>query len=340
MNNFGKCDVFIVTNSYEGGGAEKAMNLLADALRSEKYSVLSIFVNGLPSKFYVPDKQICLERKYPGNFFDTFRTILKYIKLVKSVNPSIILVNCSLPEFISLFLPLRFKLIIVEHHPKPWGRRIILGSLTRFVLSLKNTIWIKVSDHFEVWGLSKRNVQVIENMVDPPSVHDSGESVLRLVFIGRLENQKGAKLFLELAQSLKFPALIVGEGSLKNELRNYSDLNHMNVEYVNFQSNPWSLLSKGDLLVVPSTSEGDGLVVVEAILAKIPLIVSDICDFRRFELSAMNYAKSLEDFRDRIQSSVNSLQKFVPPDSSVLNLQRKRSTHRLNDLWIKLMVPK
>jgi glycosyltransferase involved in cell wall biosynthesis len=192
----------------------------------------------------------------------------------------------------------------------------------------------------EVWGLSKRNVQVIENMVDPPSFHNSGDSVLRLVFIGRLENEKGPKLFLELAQILKIPALIIGEGTLKNELRNYSNLHHIDVKYMNFQSNPWASFSRGDLLVVPSTWEGDGLIVVEAILAKIPLIVNDIYAFRRFELNAISYANSLESFRDRIQSCVDDLQKFVPPESSFLNLQTKRSPSRLLNLWIQLMDPK
>jgi glycosyltransferase involved in cell wall biosynthesis len=340
MKNAKDSSILIVTNSFQGGGAEKAMNLLANGLRLKGYSVDSLFINDFPGNGYPIENQIYIKRRYPSRFLDTIKSIYAFIKEVKFVNPSWIIINCSLPEFFSLFLPLKFKLIIVEHHPNPWGNRIALGRIVRFFLFCKKAIWVKVSDHFDVWGAVKLNARVIENLVNVPSAPNAGDRIERLIFIGRLENQKRPKLVLELANSLKLRALIIGHGSLKNDLINYADGVDLEVEFLDFQTNPWSHFSNGDLLVFPSSSEGDGLVAVEAILGKLPIILSDIRDFRKFELSEENYANDFESFKTMISHNMENLQRFIPQDSSISKLSAKRDESRLLNLWVQVIESK
>lgn len=64
--------------------------------------------------------------------------------------------------------------------------------------------------------------------------------------------------------------------------------------------NPWLAVQEGDLLVVPSKYEGDGLVVVEALHQKIPILIADIPEFRRFALPNSNYCKDVDHFVKQI----------------------------------------
>ena len=101
-----------------------------------------------------------------------------------------------------------------------------------------------------------------------------------IAFVGRLTNQKSPGTVIELARELTsrghdFHYFIIGEGHLRSELE--GRVHHSNlrsrITFTGFLSRPRLLkqLNQMDLLVAPSVSEPFGLVILEAVLKKIPV---------------------------------------------------------------------
>lgn len=107
-----------------------------------------------------------------------------------------------------------------------------------------------------------------------------------LLFVGRLERQKGADVLLDalarlaerqpLATSLR--VLIVGEGPQRRELEGRAAASQVAdvVRFVGRQADVYSWLAAADGLVLPSRWEGMANVVLEAFAARRPVIVTDV----------------------------------------------------------------
>jgi hypothetical protein len=100
---------------------------------------------------------------------------------------------------------------------------------------------------------------------------------------------------------------------------------------------PWKLFEEGDLLIVPSKFEGDGLVVAEAILGRFPLLLSDIEEFRKFQLSNFSYCDSTETFKKTIAEFSESIGGLVPPPNSVDLLKSERGLSAISNSWVRLI---
>lgn len=101
--------------------------------------------------------------------------------------------------------------------------------------------------------------------------------------VGRLETIKGHIYALEALKILKEKyklspiTFLVGDGSLRNDLEKYKIENNLNsVEFLGNVDNIPKLLSQIDILIVPSVSEGFGLVVLEGMVSRKVVIASDI----------------------------------------------------------------
>ena len=87
------------------------------------------------------------------------------------------------------------------------------------------------------------------------------------------------------------------------------------------------------MLIVPSAWEGDGLVVIEAIQREIPILISDISDFRRFHLPNKNYCQNVEEFVTRIYEFENSLGLLVVDMDKKGEILAPRSPRVVGDTW-------
>lgn len=107
----------------------------------------------------------------------------------------------------------------------------------------------------------------------------------QLLFVGRLEKQKSVETLLkavsyirEKTPKLDFEVIIVGDGSLKEQLiRLTKDLNIEDIiTFTGKQQNVNSYYKKSNIFVLPSIWEGFGIVILEAFSAKLAVIASDI----------------------------------------------------------------
>jgi glycosyltransferase involved in cell wall biosynthesis len=89
---------------------------------------------------------------------------------------------------------------------------------------------------------------------------------------------------------------------------------------------------------VPSEYEGDGLVVVEAILAGAPILLRDNEDLRRFELPDSHYFRSQKELEEKIRYiRSHGLSKFYASSEIKEKLVQSRSAKEIKVKWINFL---
>jgi glycosyltransferase involved in cell wall biosynthesis len=339
-----RIDYFFVTNSLSGGGAERAINIAVNEIAKKNISVGLLVINSGPQDLYAPKVPTFeVNRAWQGGPISLLFAFIKTYYLVIRVQPKVLILNCDLPEFLGAFLIGPWKIVAVEHVPKPWADRLALGKIIRKVLRLRNTSWIVVSDHLSPWlntDLRKTHIPnaIAERDEVASKIISSGDEIKRLVFIGRLtRSQKQPQWMLDISEISNFPVVFFGDGLFRNELRASSDARNLDVSFKGFVSNPWNEISTGDLLIVPSAWEGDGLVVVEALSRGVPLILNSVNDLLRFELPAKHYCENPEDFAFRISEYRNSLKTLVADPEIARKIISARNPEAVADKWIEFL---
>jgi len=326
--------IMIVTNSVSGGGAERAMNLLANELHNKNIPVLLVALNESGSDFVeIKSPLLNLGREKSDGLIRFVYTYFRYLASVHAKKPSLIVTNCDLPEFFTCLLPINVKILVVEHCNPSWSTRKFLGHIVRRILRLRSATFVAVSSHFSIWPFESSPSSILPNMLIPLnriSTIDIGTKIERLVFVGRLAKiQKRPHVLLDIAKKLRVPLLFIGEGEERGYLEKRSKSESIDATFLDFQIDPWGKIRQGDLLVVPSAFEGDGLVVLEAIQRDVPLLLADIPDFRRFGLPSYNYCDSVDDYCDRITQFSSNLRNLVVSNSIKMELVSERSAEKV-----------
>ncbi len=176
----------------------------------------------------------------------------------------------------------------------PWSARIAVG-IDRLTLPLTSGI-ITVSEYLakEVAERGGRNLETIYNGQAPIVFADPSTSrfqfrsqwgipadALVLGTIGRLHPTKGHTALIKAAALLRlqFPTLhllLIGDGPLRSHLE--LELKQSAIPYTltGFLPQAYEALPAMDLFVLPSVSEGMGLVLLEAMQAGVPIVASAV----------------------------------------------------------------
>jgi glycosyltransferase involved in cell wall biosynthesis len=329
--------VMIVTNSLSGGGAERSMNLLANELTKRGWPVSLVPINsGKPDQVVPVCSVFPLNRIWNGSFLNTVVAFWNFNKIVNSWKPDIIVLNCDLPELFGALLFGTHKLVAVEHSSRPWGRRKLLGRIVRRILKLRKTHWAAVSTHLNIWPSGDKPNAVLQNSILLPRESDSrfADSVIkRLIFIGRLSREKGPDLALEIAKLTKLKLVIIGDGLMRQELEKRAQQDSTQAFFLGWLEAPWVEIQPGDLLIVTSSFEGDGLIVIEGLAHGIPMLLSDISDLRRFNFPERNYGKDLNDFVALCENFRHKLHDLRVPEEISTGILEARSIETISTEW-------
>jgi len=325
-----------VTNSLSGGGAERATNILVNALSDLGNHVSLVAINDGPRDLIEPSCQTFeLKRKWQGGLVSVLGAYFRLQRVIWKWKPDYLVLNCDIPEFLGSLSLGKHKLITVEHATYPWINRLRLGKMTRKILTARKTKWVAVSQHLEIWGVeSLPDISISNAIVMPKSKRSQPSgSIKRLNYVGRLSEEKQPLWALEIASLTDLPIRIFGEGLLKAHLQNFGITHNIDVGFEGFVSNPWDYFDENDFLIIPSSFEGDGLVLVEALGNRIPFIANDIPDLRRFGLEDKNYALNVEEFSNSIVTNISAIQYFLPKENNVFAILKEREPAIVGQRW-------
>lgn len=113
---------------------------------------------------------------------------------------------------------------------------------------------------------------------------DIGEQDTAIFFVGRLSEEKNPDVFVEAAKdlleksgqdNLKF--FVIGDGPMRSAIEvAIKKLNSTNIKYLGYQSEVARYLSAADIFVLPSSTEGFPLSILEAMAMQVVVIASDV----------------------------------------------------------------
>jgi glycosyltransferase involved in cell wall biosynthesis len=333
-----------VTNSLTGGGAERSTNLIVNELGLRKINVVLVPINSSSEDFVTVNSPImCINRRWGSGLLLTCLSILKFQKYLKNLKPEVLILNCELPELFGALYLNKVKIIVVEHSRIAWQKRSTLGKIIRKILVFRGAQWISVSPIIYS-PLIDKNIysKIIENPVIKLPNNYLNKNLInrldRIVFIGRLSEEKNPKLIIDVGHDLHINTELIGTGPLLNELIVYAQKLNANVKFSGYKKNPWQEVKNGDLILIPSIAEGDCLVLLEALKIGVPILLNDNLDFRRFNLNDIHYCKSFEDYMDKIKIFQSDLSRLIVPPSKSKEILLTRELSGIINEWEKLLV--
>jgi len=330
----------IVTNSPGGGGAERTMNSLAILLHHNLVDVSIFPINEGAIDAVVPICEVIAPvRHWKDGLLPTLFSFVAFRVKIAKANPQLVIANCELPELYSVFLPLRIKLVFVEHTSSPWRNRLLIGFLVRLLARIRRTDWVLVSDHLESKKVFRKPILVIPNLisVNEHRLAEGNSPSPRLVFVGRLSDEKDPQLFLEITKLCGHSATIIGSGVLAHELEAQSEKESLSIRFTGQLNNPWGEIHRNDIVVITSQFEGDGLVLLEAISRDLPILVRDIPDLRRFGLPDLNYFQTAADATQKLLGLNENSDSLRVPSDTIARILSTRNENTILGHWVDLI---
>lgn len=231
--------------------------------------------------------------KYKRSITNIFSAIKQIHEVIEKVNPDIIHVHST---WAGLFvrLPYLFRKrkakIIYQSHGWAFlmdtsNYKKYIYALVERILSIPTDKIINISNYEQnqaiKYGLDKNKMIMIYNGVEDKINRSNlklnwNKNKINLLFVGRLDRQKGLDLFLDVYDKMKLENMhlyVIGTSVLDNNLPN----NTKYVTYLGWVDNKDidAYYQACDAVIMPSRWEGFGLVAIEAMRNSKPVIVSN-----------------------------------------------------------------
>jgi glycosyltransferase involved in cell wall biosynthesis len=265
-----------------GGTETMLVDIANEQTKTENISIIIInnVVNETIAKNFEKKINVFRINREPGSRYPG--KIIKLNVLLNKLKPDII--HCHNHTIINIiFLPLKAKKYLTVHGiGYPINNFKKYDTLFAISESVKNDILSKGDFRVQVVHNGIKT-ELITNRKPTQSKH-----VFKIVQIGRLDHEKkgqdvllGALTWIKQNRpDIHFTIDFIGEGTSLNFLEKIIIENNLQ-QHVTFLGNRqrsyvYENLCKYDLLVQPSIYEGFGLTVVEAMAAKVPVLVSNI----------------------------------------------------------------
>jgi glycosyltransferase involved in cell wall biosynthesis len=196
--------VAFVTNSLSGGGAEYSASLLHHQLQSNGLKSYWIGINSEnPAGVKVSQTVLSLDRDKSKGPIHTLGIFIRYALLMRKLRITTIVTNCELPELLTSLLPMKIRIIVVEHANPTWYKRDLLGFLVRKILIARKAKFVVVGNHLKPRFSRDNNYVHIPNPMPDITLKFSKLAIgkaRRLLYVGRLSPDfKCPQLILELA---------------------------------------------------------------------------------------------------------------------------------------------
>ena len=288
-----KNKLFILLPSKSSSGPIKGAYAMANGL-VKKYDISIYYLKegkGVNSFLDPKIKEIQLSAKS----FGLFGKILKYRKIIKIQKPFISFSICFSADFSNFFCGDLTRSISSIRGNLPLNYYYDYGLLGYLLAIFHLNILRKFDLVFSMSGSMKSQIKklsgiettVISNFIDEKPLEKYRkkkkviENQFNIAFLGSLTKRKQPLLLLDIYKHInnkKMYLNYLGEGPLKNRLlRKIKKYNLVdNVFVYGFMKNPYEIISKCDLLILPSLSEGISRAMLEALFLGLSCIVFDV----------------------------------------------------------------
>jgi glycosyltransferase involved in cell wall biosynthesis len=280
-------------SEYTKGGTETHLNevLKYQSDNHDIYLMVSESNSNRDSLKISPERLIMYPyMRKPSYFLKAMKSIHK---TVKEINPDIVHVHGTFAGvFLRTLLFFKRQRPAVIYCPHGWSFLMDTQSWKRTLfawvekaLSIRTDYIINISNHeYEMalnYGISPKKSVVVYNGVSGACPSDLApfavsKDKINLLYVGRFDRQKGFDLLLEVFNEHKFAEInlyLVGDTVLKECEYEYPD-NAVKVGWVD-NSEIDRYMNACDAVIVPSRWEGFGIVAIEALRNKKPVIASN-----------------------------------------------------------------
>lgn len=313
-----KKTVFIISQSLNGGGAERvASNLSQELIKNKDYQVYLVLFDGqmqtYPSGAEIIDLHLGPQKSKIGKATVLFKRVWALRRLKKQYHTDISISLLSSPNVINVLSRQQDSVVIsVRNLISKSAGSILEKALVRFAsrfadmtVSLSELVRLDLIEHF---GIKSEKVITIYNSCDPARLLTLSEQedfkmpdYPYMVTMGRLTHQKGQwhlirafKLIHERFPDLKL--VILGEGELKVDLQrliNQEELSDV-VYLYGYIKSPHKIIQGAEAFLFTSLFEGLGNVILEAMACGVPVISADCPAGPREIMSAEKKSNSLK----------------------------------------------
>jgi glycosyltransferase involved in cell wall biosynthesis len=211
------------------------------------------------------------------------RILLKLVHIIRKMSPDIVHAHAdkavSMVGTLRYWFPKRTRCIATLHsekkHLNKYKKCDFIIGVSQKVVKYIDTIPTKVIYN----GIKEIRKKKIFNMEQ----WKIDTSVFKICAIGRLEKVKGFDTIIRAVSNMENTVLLIaGEGTQENALKNLvKELKcEDKVKFIGFCKDIFSLLGICDVVAFGSKKEGLSYVLVEALLCRVPVVGTDVSDFR------------------------------------------------------------
>ncbi|MBN2071289.1 MAG: glycosyltransferase family 4 protein [Candidatus Krumholzibacteriota bacterium] len=279
------------------GGAEKYIFLLASHLDPARFESHVIINNdeGLKRlRSWLEDSGIKVSSLgytppfSPGNARKLYRILRKYPADIFHINlPGSYDAGYGLAAPVARLAGVG-KVVSTEHLPMfpAFTKGMLLKSITSRSIDRVITVSEDNRRHLERnHHIPSDKIEVIYNGIDRAvpdgeTIKAIQDDIFEVTIIGALHKRKGHLVLFEAIAKLPrgVRLTVAGEGEMEKEYREYVESAGIGdrVEFIGHSDDIMGLLSRTDLLAVPSTLEATPYVIIEAMSLGVPVVASDI----------------------------------------------------------------
>lgn len=288
--------VTIFMPSIEGGGVEKNLFIVTNYL-SKKIQDLSLITisKNYKKKFNNSVNFITYKSAIWDKFPRKFKYFLSLILLLKEIlkNKKIIVFAFQANIYCIMICKIFGVKVIIRSNSAPagWSKNFLKRIIFRFFLNKADKI---MANSYEFVNSLKKefnvNAKCIYNPLNIKDIKNKSKfrskkfyksKNLRILNIGRFTDQKDQLTLLRalknLANKVKFEAIIVGRGAFKQKLKNFIHQNQLEdkIKLIDFLNNPYPIIRQCNLFILSSKFEGLPNVLLESISLNKFVISSD-----------------------------------------------------------------
>jgi glycosyltransferase involved in cell wall biosynthesis len=248
--------------------------------------------------------------------FGDISTFFTLRKTLKQISPDIVHTHTSKAGVLGRIaaISLRKNILIVHtyhgHHLYGYFSKFIVSVIVQIerLLALKTTLIITDSKQVmfdlkkvkigsrNIWRVIPPGIRLIKSMPfrDARKEINVRENVFIICWIGRFAEIKNPMLALisynQLPSEVRstMQMIMLGEGTLIQECKEYSGKNELNVIFPGWDSNIEPYLAAANILLITSKNEGFGMVIAEAGFFAVPSVATDVGGVREFVEDGVN----------------------------------------------------